>query len=426
MSKYIKSITRMMRRVFNTLDYRLMDHGDRVAYLVLQMYKEDADINFEQLSKICYLSMFHDIGAYQTEPLDSLCDQATTFYFELKNTIPHSVYSYIFFNEHECFKEYSEGLLFHHFPYDKLIKSDCNNKKFAARLFMADRIDMLINRNPTKNAKEILELLDNPTISREDLYRLELLEHKHGILTKAIQGAYNEELMVYLAKIDEEEELEALIHMVPHAIDFKSEHTVTHTIATVEISMAFARIFDFDEFHTKELYYGALLHDIGKVAISTMVLEKNGLLTDEEFKYMKDHVVLSEHILKDCVSDDVLNIAVRHHEKLNGRGYPHGLNGDVLNGGQRIVAVADVLSALLGRRSYKEPFSRDRVVPIIENMRDTNQLCPKAVDSAIEHFDLINETVQNCSIIAVDRYNYINKIATELTQRCENFSARTN
>ncbi len=403
-----------MRRVFNTLDYQLMDHGDRVAYIVLQLYKCDNTLSNEQLSKICYLSMFHDIGAYQTEPLDSLTDKTSHFSFELKNTLPHSVYSYLFFQEYPCFQDYAHGLLYHHFPYQKLLKSDCRNKEFAGRIFLAEKLDLLITRTPNITPEKILERLNNPTICQDDIAILAKLEEKDGTLQKAIKGSYHKELMSYLAMLEKEDELEAFIHILPHSIDFKSEHTVTHTIATVEIATTLARLFGFNTFELQQMYYGSLLHDIGKVAVSTLVLEKDGALTDEEYKYMKEHVVLSEHILRDCVSDDVYKIAVRHHEKLNGQGYPNGLKGEDLSVGERIVAVADVMSALLGRRSYKNPFPKEKVVGILEKLRDTDQLCPEAVNMALEHYDIIDLMVQKCSDVALKRYEKMNEEAQAL------------
>ncbi len=421
MSKHIKSITRMMRRVLNTLDYHLMDHGDRVAYLVLQMYKSDSDVNTEELSKICYLSMFHDIGAYQTESLNSLTDHTDHFSFELKNTLAHSVYSHIFFSEYKFFQGFCEGLLFHHFPYQKLIKSDCNNKKFASRLFLADKIDMLIIRKPNISADEIIKHLNNPTICPSCLELMTKLEDTENVLTKAIQGSYHEELMLYLDKLEKEVDLESFIYVVPHAIDFRSEHTVTHTVATVEISTILGKLFNFSEFELEEIYYGSLLHDIGKVSISTMVLEKDSSLSDIEFGYMKEHVTLSEHILTGCVSDNVFKIAVRHHEKADGLGYPNGLKLEDLSTAERIVAVADIMSALLGKRSYKDPFPPERVMAILKNLKEKNQLCGDAIDVALENYNLIDEKVKIISDIAMKRFAEIKQIEKELTKRCENF-----
>ncbi len=422
MSKHIKSITRMMRRVLNTLDYHLMDHGDRVAYLVLQMYKNDESVSQEQLSKICYLCMFHDIGAYFTESLDSLSDKSEHYRFELKDTAPHSTYSYIFFHEYKCFEDYADALLYHHFPYQLLIKSDCKNIKFASRLFLADKIDMLIERSPALSPKEIIAKLKNPTVCTEQIELLERLEKQEMTLTKAIQNSYHDELMTYLKKVEEEDELESFIYIVPHAIDFKSEHTVTHTIATVEISLVLAKLFDFNDFEMEQIYYGSLLHDIGKVSVSQLVLEKNSTLTEDEFRYMRDHVTLSAHILKDCVSDEVYKIAVRHHEKLDGSGYPNGLKLDNLTVAERIVAVADVMSALLGKRSYKEPFTASQAIPILEKLRDSNQLCEKAVNMAIENYDLIDEKVKKCSEDAMLRYKFIKEMAKNLITKATIFS----
>ncbi len=419
MSQYVKSISRMMRRILNTLDYRLMDHGDTIAYLVLEMAKNDPFFNDEDISKISYLAMFHDIGAYETEDLDSLCDSTNYFQFELQGFIPHSVYSYIFFSAYDSFKDYADALLYHHFPYQKLLTSDCKNIKLASKLFIAEKIELFLGMGIAENATKILELLNNPAVSKEDFEILKKLEEEDELITKVINGTFRDDLMDYLAKNESKAFLESLVHMVPHAIDFKSEYTVTHTVATVEISLMLAKLSGLSETEIQEVYFGALLHDIGKVSISQLVLEKDSSLSDNEYHYMQDHVILSKHILKDCVCDNVLKIAIRHHEKLNGKGYPEGLKFEDLTLSQRIVAVADVMSALLGKRSYKDPFPPEKVKAILTNIKEKEELCMKCIDLAIENFDSIDKKVKETSEAAVKRYEDIQALAQSLKAKCE-------
>ncbi len=125
MATGILNVAHMMRKALNTLDYRLMDHGERVAYIVYRMCESTGKYSTEQLTKICYLSMFHDIGAYQTEILDPLDNVSSSFGFEVLNTHTHAIYSYIFFREHEFFSEYADALLYHHFVQEKLELTDC-------------------------------------------------------------------------------------------------------------------------------------------------------------------------------------------------------------------------------------------------------------------------------------------------------------
>lgn len=98
-----------------------------------------------------------------------------------------------------------------------------------------------------------------------------------------------------------------------------------------------------------DLYYGALLHDIGKVSTPVEILEKPGKLTSEEFEVMKKHVTETRKILDGYVNPKAYRIAVRHHEKLDGSGYPLGLKAEDLSLEERICAISDIVSALVRR-----------------------------------------------------------------------------
>ena len=117
----------------------------------------------------------------------------------------------------------------------------------------------------------------------------------------------------------------------------------------------------------------APLHDIGKIKISDLILNKPGRLTDEEFELMKTHTIEGRNILmasgsfsqSDVNLKEAIEMATCHHERWDGKGYPYGLKGEEIPLSARIMAVADVFDALVSRRSYKEPFSFEKATDII-------------------------------------------------------------
>ncbi len=418
MSKKIINVANMMRKALNTLDHRLVDHGERVAYMMLKMSQADGSYTCEQLAKICYLSMFHDIGAYETERLDSLDSTSKNFKFEVVGTHRHAVYSYVFFKEHPFFDEFSDGVLYHHVTRDKLSTSDCVNKKLAGRMFMADKIDVMILNAMVKSPEDVFAVLDNPVFEPDDIALFIKTQEESGVLTKIFNGEYKQELLDFLAKNSAyEQHLHSLVQMIPHAIDFRSDSTVTHTAATVQISMILADLYNMSEDSKETLYLAALLHDVGKIATPLMILEKNTSLTAHEFEIMKDHVVLTEYILSGCVHDDIVRIASRHHEKLDGTGYPLGLVKDDLTFCERVVAVADILSALLGKRSYKEPFPKEKVVAIVSELSEKGKICSHCVSLALDNYDLLVQSVVKCSDDAMLRYEELQQTVAELNNR---------
>jgi putative two-component system response regulator len=135
----------------------------------------------------------------------------------------------------------------------------------------------------------------------------------------------------------------------------------------------------------------AQLHDVGKIVISDVILNKTERLTDEEFDKIKAHSSEGERIINEIIDkteqDDFLIYARRfagsHHEKWNGTGYPRGLVGEAIPLEGRIMAIADVYDALVSERPYKKAFTHDEAVNIIKNDSGTH-FDPKLVDIFLE------------------------------------------
>lgn len=120
----------------------------------------------------------------------------------------------------------------------------------------------------------------------------------------------------------------------------------------------------------EQLAQFATIHDIGKVTIHPDILQKPGKLTPEEFDTMKQHTVNGAEILKQAPSLTIaVNIALHHHERYDGMGYPHGLSGEAIPFEARITSIADVFDALTMRRCYKDPWPIDRAIHLIGEER---------------------------------------------------------
>ncbi|MBR3525219.1 MAG: HD-GYP domain-containing protein, partial [Lachnospiraceae bacterium] len=118
----------------------------------------------------------------------------------------------------------------------------------------------------------------------------------------------------------------------------------------------------------------APLHDVGKIMVSDTILNKPGKLTDEEFAMMKSHTTAGSRVIESAMSlvsdssylQEARNLATYHHERWDGKGYPSGKAGEDIPLSARIMAVADVFDALVSKRSYKEPFSFEKAMNIIQ------------------------------------------------------------
>ena len=154
------------------------------------------------------------------------------------------------------------------------------------------------------------------------------------------------------------------------AIDAKDTYTHGHSARVASYSRMIARMAGKDEKECEEIYYAALLHDIGKIGVSDEIINKEGKLTAEEYEAIKQHTVIGKQILSSIVEFPHLSIgANHHHERYDGRGYPDKLKGDDIPELARIISVADAYDAMTSKRSYRDPLPQATVRQIfIEEM----------------------------------------------------------
>ncbi len=144
--------------------------------------------------------------------------------------------------------------------------------------------------------------------------------------------------------------------------------TYVHSMNVALICNMIAGWLNYSEADTYILTAAGLLHDIGKVKIPKEIISKPGKLTDSEYEIIKNHTMYGYEILKDCPIDErIKNAALMHHERYDGRGYPGGLRGNLIDETARIVAVADVYDAMTADRVYREGICPFDVIGYFQN-----------------------------------------------------------
>jgi response regulator RpfG family c-di-GMP phosphodiesterase len=164
----------------------------------------------------------------------------------------------------------------------------------------------------------------------------------------------------------------------------------------------------------------APLHDIGKIAISDVILNKPGKLTDEEFEIMKTHTTegkkLLDRVIESVEGESYLvegrNLAAYHHEKWNGRGYPEGLSGEDIPLSARVMAIADVFDALTSKRVYKDAMPFEKAVSIIQEDAGTHfdPKCVEAFTASLDEFRAVMERYKDAD----------ERVLQEVRERLEN------
>ena len=149
-------------------------------------------------------------------------------------------------------------------------------------------------------------------------------------------------------------------------VDAKSPYTARHSAGVAAIAGGIAGTMGLDAATRRLLRRAALLHDVGKLGVSNRILDKPGKLTDQEWAAVRRHPQLSEAILSPVPAlADVARLAVEHHERLDGSGYPYGLVAHQLDVPSRVLQVADVAEALSARRPYREAMDVDAVLRVM-------------------------------------------------------------
>ena len=214
--------------------------------------------------------------------------------------------------------------------------------------------------------QELINVIQNgiekKNLEDEILSNLATIEKKN----KEITRLYN------LLKKDFNSEMGNVVSVVvslANLIEAKDPYTDGHTRRVSELSVALGIKVGMCKDDLKKLEISAIIHDIGKVGTPDNILNKHGKLTDIEFDTMMAHPVLGAKILKPLTPlEYCIDPVLHHHEKLDGSGYPDGLKDDEISLPTRIIGIADIFDALFTARPYKESFTIEKTMEILNDM----------------------------------------------------------
>ncbi|WP_027308173.1 HD domain-containing phosphohydrolase [Caloramator sp. ALD01] len=365
----------------NLSKHKFLNHARRATYVALRVAKMiNDDENF--LSKVFIATALHDIGIKRD--IDSA----------------HSDFDIIL--EHS---KLGEALILR-LPVDKelasIIKYHHENFNGTGVYKLKGEDIPLISR--IIRLADIFEILYDETKSnfiQRNRINEWINEHKNSLFDPNIVDVYNKvqfidafwldiENIAYtnqiLDKIIPEtkipatlEDIKRIAEVFAYIIDHKSHFTYTHSTNLTKYVKKVCNYIGFDKNKTLKMEIAALLHDIGKLSIPNSILDKNGKLTAEEMQIMRSHTYYTRLILSKIDGfEEIAEWAANHHEKLNGKGYPLGLDADKLSLESRIMAICDIYEALTADRPYRAGMSADDAFKIIQTMVKSGELCHKA------------------------------------------------
>ena len=352
----------LFQRMLNHVDTRLVDHGFRVAAHADHMLQElypDCDPLIRR--NLILTALLHDIGANKTDEIDNLLK------FETDSSWQHAIYGYLFLLYFSPLKDYADAVLYHHTNASELVnfKLDPLLRDMAQIINIADRADIYLSEGHSweslhhelQNADRFDQRITDALLKHQIQYPM------------SEEQLYSQELHALLTGIPfTQSEVDQYVKMAIYCMDFRSRYTVTHTITTTTISREIAVRMGLSDALVQKIVCGAMLHDLGKIGIPVEILEYDGKLNEAQMTIMRSHVTLTEHILHGLLDDEIIQISLRHHEKLNGKGYPFGKTAAELNEPERMMACVDIYQALTEDRPYKKGLSHEKTCDILDDM----------------------------------------------------------
>ncbi|MDN5278191.1 MAG: hypothetical protein PWR01_2156 [Clostridiales bacterium] len=374
----------------------LNDHHKQVALIAMRL-AETLDLPVKQQNEIVCAGILHDIGAI------SLAERMETMKFENTTGQTHAELGYYLIRIFEPMHNAAEIIKCHHVPWESGLGKTYKGLPVplgSRILFLADHLALLINRNEgilgqvgeikERVLKEIDTLFEPVlvdafmTLADKEYFWLDLVS---PMISKQL------ELCVKLDTIYlNNNELLSFASLIRRMIDFRSPFTATHSSGVSATAECLGKLAGLNESECFELKVAGFLHDLGKLAIPTEILEKPGKLTTDEFNLMRAHTFYTFRALQPIEDLSQINMyGSYHHERLDGTGYPFRLERKDLPLGSRLLAVADVFTALTEDRPYRKGMSNEQTILILEKMAENNKLDSEIVHLAKKHHETVNQ-----------------------------------
>ena len=380
------------------VDPKLHNHHQQVAYLSFRLAQQ-MGLTAKDQRAVLMQGLLHDIGAL------TLRERVTAADIEEGPLINiHAIRSARLLMQCGHLVPLAAGVKYHHIPWDHragLRFRGCTVPLNSHILHVADRVCIRFGNagNSLAAVPDIMAAAherENTEFSPAILKALDELADKEYIwleLSSTNPLHFLPNTIQHIGQLDLDEALEVSL-LFSHVIDFRSRFTATHSAGVANTAQKLAQLAGMSENESKMMLIAGYLHDLGKLAIPEMVLEKPGKLDNLEISIVRSHTFHTFQLLSMIRGFEQINQwASFHHERLNGKGYPFHLKEEQIPLGSRIMAVADVFTAIAEDRPYRLGMSREEIIRVLRSMVDSRALCKSVVNIVVENID---ELIGHC------------------------------
>jgi len=402
-------------RIVDLMNHAVGNHHMQVAYWVNQL-GEALNFSEDEIFEFVIAAALHDIGAF------SLNERLDLLEFEETKTGEHALAGSLILDRFKPFASVARLVKYHHIPWRHGKGAFENGEPVpigSHLIHLADRLAVKISDQELvlSQKRDICDAISKQkgeVFVPEQVDVLLKIMNREYIWLDATSDSITTILKRMVRSGSRDFSMKQLVdfsHLICRLIDFKSEFTAAHSsgVAAVAVELSKLNGFSYDERRLIEI--AAYLHDVGKLAIPSEILEKQDPLTEHEQFIMRSHVYYTYQMLEPFeVLTPLSQWASFHQERLNGSGYPFGLNAADLPAGARIMAVADVFTALTEDRPYREGMDTKNALDVLQSMVDTGELDDDLVDMVSKHSETLNKIRASAQQEAVNEYTAFQNI----------------
>jgi HD-GYP domain-containing protein (c-di-GMP phosphodiesterase class II) len=375
----------------------MADHHHRVGLIAWALARR-MEFPEERQTNLLFAGNLHDIGAL------SLTERLRLLNFDAHETLDHSETGALLLEMFAPLAEIADMVRFHHVRWKDGQGAMHRGRKVpleAHILHLADRIAVLLGTMDkarllceVRNIRDRIESESGTMFSPELVAVFRTLAGQEsfwlGIAYPQRNTLHEQQARLRTVRLDTDGLL-GLSRMFARIIDFKSRFTATHSSGVAASAESLARLAGMSPVKCRQMRIAGLLHDLGKLAVPTEVLEKPGPLTDEERSIICCHTYFTDRALQNISSfGEIAKWSSYHHERLDGTGYPYHIDSRDLPLGSRIVSVSDVFTAITEDRPYRAGMDRNKATDVLTSMVSRSALDPAVVALLMDNYDDLN------------------------------------
>lgn len=372
----------------------LSNHHQQVAYLSYVLSKE-AGLPVKEQRDIFIAGLIHDIGSLSKKERLEIIEE------EPIGVNNHAFLGARLIKDFKPLKDSARLIKYHHLPWD-----DKKGERYGKDdvplgshiIHLADRICVLIkkHRNVLSQVPQIMEAISarsntafNPGLVQL-MHKLSRNEYIWLDLVSPFCADKVDSSLMNIVELGLDDIIEMSV-IFSRIIDFRSPFTAHHSAGVARTAEKLAQLIGFSEDECKMMLAAGYIHDLGKLAIDNEVLEKPSSLDDYEFNEIRAHSYYTYQLLANIPQLAIINEwASYHHERLDGEGYPFHIDGSHLSLGSRIMAIADIFTALTENRPYRKGLDEEQTTGIIRDMAANGAIDGRIAEILISNFKMFD------------------------------------